>query len=346
MRTTNMRCSRPIRITAGALAIAAPASAVALTAGQADALSALEIRSAADHLGYGHKLTVTGFAPRSDGGYRLALEYAPPGRPWRTLGHTKIHSNGAFRLRAPLTQSGAVRVVPVTPPAPASGSRPPGPGTVPSAGTAPGAASTPVVAPNLLAAAPTPAPIAPSAPQPVTVKAKLSTAKDAVAVLSGRPLKLRGRLLPGRPGAVVRLQRRSRGRWHTIARARTRAGGRFVLRRADHAAGTQIIRVRFAGDARNSAVSTRPSKLMSLHPVVASWYQDGGSTACGFHAGNGVASPGLRCGTKVTFAYHGRTVTAVVDDRGPFVPGRQFDLNQSTAAALGFGGVDTVWSSQ
>jgi rare lipoprotein A (peptidoglycan hydrolase) len=78
---------------------------------------------------------------------------------------------------------------------------------------------------------------------------------------------------------------------------------------------------------------------------VASWYDDAGNTACGFHATDGVASKSLPCGTKVTFAYHGRTVTAVVDDRGPFVSGRSFDLNQNTAAALGFNGVDTVWSS-
>ena len=43
---------------------------------------------------------------------------------------------------------------------------------------------------------------------------------------------------------------------------------------------------------------------------VASWYEDGGSTACGFHAGMGVANKSLPCGTKVMFRYGGRTVTA------------------------------------
>jgi rare lipoprotein A (peptidoglycan hydrolase) len=38
-------------------------------------------------------------------------------------------------------------------------------------------------------------------------------------------------------------------------------------------------------------------------------------------------------------------VTAVVDDRGPYVGGREWDLNQNTARALGFGGVGTVWST-
>ena len=38
-------------------------------------------------------------------------------------------------------------------------------------------------------------------------------------------------------------------------------------------------------------------------------------------------------------------MTATVDDRGPYVGGRTWDLNQNTAAALGFGGVGTVWAS-
>ncbi|HEY5317987.1 MAG TPA: septal ring lytic transglycosylase RlpA family protein [Solirubrobacteraceae bacterium] len=324
MRTTNMR-SRTVRITAGALAIAAPASAVALAAGQADALSALQITPAADHLGFGHPLTVTGLAPRTDGGYRLALEFSAAGAPWRTLSHTKVHSDGAFRLRAPLTRSGAVRVVPVTPPAPA-------PATVTDDASS-------------LSAPPSPAAISASEPAPVTVAAKLTTAAGAMVAGTSHPLKVRGTLLPRHAGAVVRLQRRARRRWRTIATTRTRGGGRFLLRDRVRAAGKQTVRVSFAGDAGNASVSTPGRSLISLHPALASWYDDAGNTACGFHAGDGVASKSLPCGTKVTFAYHGRTVTAVVDDRGPFVPGRQFDLDQATAAALGFDGVDTVWSS-
>jgi rare lipoprotein A len=327
MRTTNIRCPRTVRLTAGALAIAAPASAAALTAGQADALTPLQIKPDAAHLGYGHKLAVTGLAPRSDGGYRLALQYAATGRPWRTVAHTKIHSNGAFRLRAPVTRSGAVRVVPVTPPSSARGH------------------SSPAASTNLLGAAPGPAPIGPSAAQPVAVNAKLALTQGAIATFTGQPVKLHGTLLPRRAGAVVHLQRRARGRWRTIARARTHGGGRFVLRHVIRAKGKQTVRVTFSGDATNTGVSSGVRKLVSLHPALASWYSDGGNTACGFHAGNGVANKDLPCGTKVTFAYHGRTVTAVVDDRGPYVGGRQFDLNQNTAAALGFNGVDVVWSS-
>jgi rare lipoprotein A (peptidoglycan hydrolase) len=78
---------------------------------------------------------------------------------------------------------------------------------------------------------------------------------------------------------------------------------------------------------------------------VASWYYDAGQTACGFHATYGIASRTLPCGSHVTLSYGGRTVIATVDDRGPFVAGRDYDLNQNTAAALGMYGVATVLSS-
>lgn len=88
--------------------------------------------------------------------------------------------------------------------------------------------------------------------------------------------------------------------------------------------------------------------LFPVRYAVASWYDDAGGTACGFHATYGVASPAVVyaaqtvCGEHVVFYYHGRSVEATVDDAGPFIPGRSWDLNQNTAGALGFSGVDTV----
>lgn len=81
---------------------------------------------------------------------------------------------------------------------------------------------------------------------------------------------------------------------------------------------------------------------VTLVPAVASWYYDQGSTACGFHAHYGVANKTLPCGTKVEIRYGSRTVTATVDDRGPYVSGRSFDLDQTTAGKLGMSGVETV----
>ena len=55
-----------------------------------------------------------------------------------------------------------------------------------------------------------------------------------------------------------------------------------------------------------------------------------------------VAHKSLPFGTRIEFEYNGRRVVAVVNDRGPFVAGRTFDLGAGTAKALGFGGVHTV----
>jgi rare lipoprotein A len=109
--------------------------------------------------------------------------------------------------------------------------------------------------------------------------------------------------------------------------------------------GHQPLRVRFAGDHTNAGVSSAAGRVVVLHQSLASWYEDGGTTACGFHAYYGVANLSLPCGARVTFRRAGRSVTATVDDRGPYVGGREWDLNQNTAAALGFGGVGSVWSS-
>jgi hypothetical protein len=82
--------------------------------------------------------------------------------------------------------------------------------------------------------------------------------------------------------------------------------------------------------------------------VLASWYGPGlyGNTmACG-----GVLTPSsmvvahrtLPCFTRVLVCYRGRCVQAVVQDRGPFIAGRDIDLGPGVATALGFGGVAPV----
>jgi len=50
----------------------------------------------------------------------------------------------------------------------------------------------------------------------------------------------------------------------------------------------------------------------------------------------------LRLGTMLRVAYGGRAVTVKVNDRGPYVKGRDLMLSQAAAAALGIPGVGTV----
>jgi hypothetical protein len=309
-----------------------PATGVVLTAGRADAQGVAATALAQSEpqvvlrprqIRYGHNVTVAGTTSAIDAGQTLLLEFAPAGSSsWRALTAGRVHRSGRFRLVASLRQSGFVRVVGIS-----------------------GAFARRVTNPHGTTSAAPAFAIAPSDSQHVAVAAELRVPTESLNVLGGQAVDVRGHLLPARAGRRLRLDARSGGGWHKLATSRTGPHGGFDFHYVTGSLGQQQLRVRFGGDRRNTRVSTRAGQLTVYRPSVASWYDDGGSTACGFHAYFGVANKGLPCGTQVTFRYGGRSVTAVVDDRGPFVGGREWDLNQNTAAALGFGGVDIVWSS-
>ncbi len=302
-----------------ALAVAIGIPAVALAAGTTQAQSATVMNLDRQQVAYGDAVTVTGTASSASGGQRVQLEFAPRGgSSWTPIASTTTSPNGSYRLHAKLYRSGLLRVD--------------------GANAAVRASATP------LASSGAPG-VQPSASQPVAVAAKFDVRKAPINVLSGTPADVRGRLLPGLAWRPVVLEARHGGTWHTVAHAYTRRGGDFKLHFLPSNLGTEHLRVRFPGDASSEHVVAYSGVLTVYRQSVASWYNDGGSTACGFHATYGVANKTLPCGTKVTFFNGGRQVTATVDDRGPFVPGRDWDLNQNTAAALGVGGVATVWSS-
>jgi len=173
----------------------------------------------------------------------------------------------------------------------------------------------------------------------------LRVARRELAAPSGTLLVVRGVLKPARPGARVRLIARAGRAWRTLGYARTRRGGHFGIRYRLRGSGASAIRVAFAGSRFARPASALAGRIIVLTPAVASWYDDAGSTACGFHARYGIASRTLPCGTHVMLSYGGRTVVATVDDRGPYVNGRTFDLNQNTAGYLGMWGVARVYTS-
>jgi hypothetical protein len=297
-------------------------SAAVLAAGQAlaaPAQQALRITPRSVHIPYGHDVIVRGAAP-SEAGHTVVLEFARHGdTAWQRLSSSTIAGDGSFRLTGTLAQSGVLRALDTS-----TGSQ------MPLLARASGGGS---VAPT-------------SAPVPVDVAAGVRVRPRPISVLGGQAILVRGRLLPGLSGRKVSLQGRENGRWQTLSSTRTRSAGRFVLRYVADAARHESIRVKFAGDQKNGRATASAGQMTVYREAGASWYEDGGHTACGFHAHYGVANRTLPCGTKVALRYNGRSVTATVDDRGPYVGGRDWDLNQNTAAALGFGGVGTVWSSQ
>ena len=73
----------------------------------------------------------------------------------------------------------------------------------------------------------------------------------------------------------------------------------------------------------------------------------GGTTASGAivtESSMGVAMLNVPLGTYVEISYGGKSVIAVVNDRGPYVHGRVIDMQPAVARALGFVsvGVGTV----
>jgi hypothetical protein len=191
-----------------------------------------------------------------------------------------------------------------------------------------------------------PAVVHPAAVTHTATASRVRASRGSHDVLAGSRVVILGRVLPDQRRRWVRLQGHFAGGWQTLAQARSSSRGGFKLRFHAISGLQRRLRVSLMGS-RNRAHSTVAAGRLTVYTQsLASWYYDGGNTACGFHAGLGVANRTLPCGTKVRFRYGNRTVTATVDDRGPYVGGRSWDLNQSTAAALGFGGVGTVWASQ
>ena len=312
-----LRMTRRGRLMAGAMITTIPA---AITAGQAlaadlQAQTAVPSQVNAHRLAFNHPVVVSGSLSAVDAGHRVQLQFQPAGQAvWQWLASTTVGAHGHYRVAAPLRRSGYVRVVDLT-----------------NAG-----APVPLVHAREAST--------PRAVERVAVDAALRVTPRGHGVLSGQRLNLSGRLLPEVAGRVVKLESRSGSRWTTIASTRTGRHGWFTLR-FGAAYGTHSLRVSFAGDRSNSRAVAFAGTATGFEQNVASWYDDAASTGCGFHATYGVANKSLPCGTHVTFSYGGRTVVATVDDRGPYVGGRTWDLNQNTAAALGFAGVGTVWDA-
>jgi rare lipoprotein A (peptidoglycan hydrolase) len=68
-------------------------------------------------------------------------------------------------------------------------------------------------------------------------------------------------------------------------------------------------------------------------------------TACGqplLKTTQGVAHPVLPCGVRVYIRFHGKEVLTQVIDRGPNVPGRDFDLTKALANRLDLHGAQTI----
>lgn len=165
-------------------------------------------------------------------------------------------------------------------------------------------------------------------------------------VTAGSGVTVRGRTTKVPVHVELRVGRTGR----KVAEADANPGRRFRLQgTATAGEKLRLIVVRTDGGPETADIAV--GVVRRLRATVASWYGPGlfgNRTACGqtLTPGlRGVAHKSLPCGTKLTVRFRGRSTQATVVDRGPFHAGREFDLTQATARAIGFNQVGRVWVS-
>ena len=111
-----------------------------------------------------------------------------------------------------------------------------------------------------------------------------------------------------------------------------------------------------AGSFRPEEDSGSTTRVVGQVPVPgAGWYRSLAApypastrrerTACGHPLGPntlGVAHPVLPCGVKIFIGYRDTVVLTQVIDRGPAVPGRDFDVTRGLARRLGLDGTRQI----
>ncbi len=165
-------------------------------------------------------------------------------------------------------------------------------------------------------------------------------------VTSGSRVVVRGRATT----VPIHLELRVGSTGRKVGEADAAPGRRFRLEgSASHGERLRLLVTRTDGGHETADLPV--GGVRKLRATTASWYGPGlfgNRTACGqtLTTGlRGVAHKHLPCGTKLTVRFRGRTTSATVVDRGPFHAGREFDLTQATARAIGFSQVGQVWVS-
>jgi rare lipoprotein A len=168
-------------------------------------------------------------------------------------------------------------------------------------------------------------------------------------VLSGNGIAVHGKV---RPAGRHRVKLVFRGAGAEVVRTATGGDGGFALRWSPPRTGSYAVRAFAIHGARTRGSASKARRLTGYRYAGASYYGPGlygNGVACGgtlLPGTMGVAHKTLPCGTKVKLRYRGRSVTVPVIDRGPYVPGRDYDLTEAVKERLGFPGVGTVLASR
>jgi peptidoglycan lytic transglycosylase len=168
-----------------------------------------------------------------------------------------------------------------------------------------------------------------------------------------RQLSFTGNAGSNHAGQTVEIQRlghQTNWRWANTAHATVASDGSFSATWPTNHIGRFSIRALPVGQATSAYTSSAvPTVTITVYrQAIATIYGPGfyGSrTACGQTlrpSTIGVANRTLRCGTKVSVYWHGRTMIVPVIDRGPYANNADWDLTTATAKAMGMDGTETI----
>jgi rare lipoprotein A (peptidoglycan hydrolase) len=167
-------------------------------------------------------------------------------------------------------------------------------------------------------------------------------------------LSFTGTAAPSDAGATIEIERlghQTNWQWTPTVRATVGSDGSFSARwHANHIGRFSIRAVLMSSSGSSgNAASTMPTVTVTVYrQAIATQYGPGfygQRTACGIKlkpSTIGVANRTLKCGTKVSVYYEGRTMVIPVIDRGPYANNADWDLTTATAKALGIDGTATI----
>ena len=92
-----------------------------------------------------------------------------------------------------------------------------------------------------------------------------------------------------------------------------------------------VVLLGLLGHVERSDASTASVFSIRSEPAIGCWPYSPARLRPGYY----VAHKSLPCGSRVRFCYRGRCVRATVRDRGPYVAGREWDLDVRLQRALG-----------
>jgi rare lipoprotein A len=180
----------------------------------------------------------------------------------------------------------------------------------------------------------------------------ITLVSHASALLSNQ-LSFTGSASPSDAGATVQIERlghQTNWQWAPTAQATVGSDGSFSATwNTDHIGRFSMRALITSATNTATAASSMPTVTITVYrQSIATQYGPGfygKHTACGTKlkpSTIGVANRTLRCGSKVSVYYHGRTMVIPVIDRGPYANHADWDLTTATAKALGIDGTATI----